>query len=96
VTEITVFALGGVSQIEDGTTNAKTEFLDWIAGPVASAFIASGCQGMAQGHDCQRAPASLRAFCPIAAGAAAQGPERPSPETGAMERNGSDAARESA
>jgi len=55
VTEITLFALGGVSQIEDDATDAKTEFLVAIAGPVASVFIGFGCLGMAQGLGWQHA-----------------------------------------
>ena len=39
VTGITLFALGGVSQIQDDATDAKTEFLVAIAGPIASLII---------------------------------------------------------
>ena len=55
VTGITLFALGGVSEIEDDRTDARTEFLVAIAGPVASAFIGLGCLGMADFLGWQRA-----------------------------------------
>ncbi len=44
VTEITLFALGGVSQIQDEVNpDAKTEFWVAIAGPLASVAIGFGC-----------------------------------------------------
>ena len=43
VRAITLFALGGVSQIQDDATDAKTEFWVAIAGPIASLFIGFGC-----------------------------------------------------
>jgi Zn-dependent protease/predicted transcriptional regulator len=43
VTEITLFALGGVSQIEGDAPDAKTEFWIAIAGPIASLIIGFGC-----------------------------------------------------
>ncbi len=49
VREITLFALGGVSQIEDEASDAKTEFWMAIAGPIASLIIGFGCLGIA-GH----------------------------------------------
>jgi Zn-dependent protease len=55
VTEITLFALGGVSAIQDDPTDPKTEFLVAIAGPVASVVIGFGCLGLAQGLGWQRA-----------------------------------------
>jgi Zn-dependent protease len=47
VREITLFALGGVSQIEDEANDAKTEFWMAIAGPIASLIIGFGCLGIA-------------------------------------------------
>ena len=49
VKAITLFALGGVSQIEDDATDAKTEFWVAIAGPVASLVIGFGCLAIAAG-----------------------------------------------
>jgi len=47
VKAITLFALGGVSQIEDDASDAKTEFWVAIAGPLASLIIGFGCLGLA-------------------------------------------------
>jgi Zn-dependent protease len=44
---ITLFALGGVAQIEKEPDDAKTEFWVGIAGPLASAAIGLVCLGMA-------------------------------------------------
>jgi Zn-dependent protease/CBS domain-containing protein len=49
VKSITLFALGGVSQIEEEATDAKTEFWVAIAGPVASLVIGFGCLAVAAG-----------------------------------------------
>ncbi len=49
VRAITLFALGGVSQIQDDATDAKTELLVAIAGPVASLIISVGCLSIALG-----------------------------------------------
>ena len=49
VRAITLFALGGVSQIQDDATDAKTELLVAIAGPVASLIISVGCLAIALG-----------------------------------------------
>ena len=46
---ITLFALGGVSQIEDEPSDAKTEFWMAIAGPAASLVIGLGCLALAVG-----------------------------------------------
>jgi len=46
---ITLFALGGVSQIEDDATDAKTEFWVAIAGPITSLMIGFGCLAIAMG-----------------------------------------------
>ena len=54
VRSITLFALGGVSQIEDDATDAKTEFWVAIAGPIASLIIGSICLGIALGLGWQR------------------------------------------
>jgi Zn-dependent protease len=43
VTSITLFALGGISQIQDDATDAKTEFWVAIAGPIASLIIGFSC-----------------------------------------------------
>ena len=47
VKAITLFALGGVAQIEKEATDARTEFWMGIAGPVTSAIIGSICLGAA-------------------------------------------------
>jgi Zn-dependent protease len=47
VRAITLFALGGVSQIQDDATDAKTEFWVAIAGPITSLIIGLGCLGIA-------------------------------------------------
>ncbi len=47
VKAITLFALGGVSQIQDDATDAKTEFWIAIAGPIASVIIGFGCLAIA-------------------------------------------------
>ena len=47
VKEITLFALGGVSQIEKEPTSAKTEFWMAFAGPLTSAAIGLVCMGAA-------------------------------------------------
>jgi Zn-dependent protease len=47
VKAITLFALGGVSQIESDATDAKTEFWVAIVGPIASLIIGFGCLAMA-------------------------------------------------
>jgi Zn-dependent protease/predicted transcriptional regulator len=49
VKAITLFALGGVSQIEDDATDAKTEFWVAIAGPIACLIIGFGCLAVAVG-----------------------------------------------
>jgi Zn-dependent protease len=54
VKAITLFALGGVSQIQEDATDAKTEFLVAIAGPIASVIIGFGCLGIALGLGWQR------------------------------------------
>ena len=54
VTEITLFALGGVSQIQDDATDAKTEFWVAIAGPIASLVIGFACLAIAVGLGWQR------------------------------------------
>ena len=49
VTAITLFALGGVSQIQEDATDARTEFWVAIAGPIASLIIGFGCLGISLG-----------------------------------------------
>ena len=49
VEAITLFALGGVSQIQDEATDAKTEFWVAIAGPITSLMIGFFCLTVAQG-----------------------------------------------
>jgi Zn-dependent protease/predicted transcriptional regulator len=47
VRSITLFALGGVAQIEKEASDAKTEFWMGIAGPITSAVIGAVCLGVA-------------------------------------------------
>jgi Zn-dependent protease/predicted transcriptional regulator len=47
VHSITLFALGGVAQIEQEATDASTEFWMGIAGPIMSALIGGVCLGLA-------------------------------------------------
>jgi len=49
VKAITLFALGGVSQIQDDSTDAKTEFWVAIAGPIASLMIGLVCLNIVLG-----------------------------------------------
>jgi Zn-dependent protease/CBS domain-containing protein len=49
VKSITLFALGGVSQIEEDAKDAKTEFWVAIAGPLASLAVGFGCIAIAAG-----------------------------------------------
>ncbi|HZP24333.1 MAG TPA: site-2 protease family protein [Terriglobales bacterium] len=49
VRAITLFALGGVSQIESEAPNAKTEFWIAIVGPLSSLLIGAICLGVARG-----------------------------------------------
>ena len=46
VREITLFALGGVSQIEKEPTSAKTEFWMAFVGPLTSVIIGAICLGL--------------------------------------------------
>jgi CBS domain-containing protein len=46
VREITLFALGGVSQIEQNPTSARTEFWMAFVGPLTSAVIGALCLGV--------------------------------------------------
>jgi Zn-dependent protease/predicted transcriptional regulator len=47
VKSITLFALGGVAQIEKEASDPKTEFWMGIAGPIASILIGAFCLGLA-------------------------------------------------
>src|SRR5712664_2058273 len=49
VRSITLFALGGVAQIEKEASDAKTEFWMAIAGPITSLIIGAVCLGIAAG-----------------------------------------------
>jgi len=49
VRSITLFALGGVAQIEKEASDAKTEFWMGIAGPITSALIGVVCLGIGAG-----------------------------------------------
>lgn len=55
VKAITLFALGGVAQIEKDVSDATTEFWMAIAGPITSALIGLLCLGAALGLGWQRA-----------------------------------------
>lgn len=46
VREITLFALGGVSQMEGESPNAKTEFWMALVGPLTSAIVGLSCVGV--------------------------------------------------
>src|SRR5271157_5225396 len=59
VKAITLFALGGVSQIQDDATDAKTEFWVAFAGPISSLIIGFGCLAVAVGLGWRR-PAEPR------------------------------------
>ena len=48
VTGVTLFALGGVAQIEKDAADAKTEFWMGIVGPVSSLAIGAACLGLAR------------------------------------------------
>jgi len=47
VRSITLFALGGIAQIEKDAADAKTEFWMGIVGPITSAVIGFACLGLA-------------------------------------------------
>src|SRR3989442_1513562 len=47
VRAITLFALGGVAQIEKEASDARTEFWLGLAGPITSAIIGTVCLGIA-------------------------------------------------
>jgi len=47
VKSITLFALGGIAQIEKEASDPKTEFWMGIAGPIASVLIGAFCLGLA-------------------------------------------------
>src|SRR5438876_11561446 len=46
VKSITLFALGGVAQIEKEASDPKTEFWIVIVGPITSSVIRAGCLGV--------------------------------------------------
>jgi Zn-dependent protease/predicted transcriptional regulator len=56
VKAITLFALGGVSQIEDDATDPKTEFWVAIVGPITSLIIGLVCLAIAPGLGWRRSP----------------------------------------
>src|SRR2546425_10083440 len=63
VKSITLFALGGVAQIEREASDAKTEFWVGIVGPITSAIIGAVClaRALAFGWDpsgCHQSPAA--------------------------------------
>jgi Zn-dependent protease/CBS domain-containing protein len=65
VKAITLFALGGVSQIQDDATDAKTEFWVAIAGPIASLIIGFGCLAIAPALGWRRSPGSPTAVSAV-------------------------------
>jgi Zn-dependent protease/CBS domain-containing protein len=65
VKAITLFALGGVSQIQDDATDAKTEFWVAIAGPIASLIIGFLCLAIAPGLGWRRLPESPTAVSAV-------------------------------
>jgi Zn-dependent protease len=61
VRAITLFALGGVAQIEKESTDPRTEFWMAIVGPVTSVLIGSACLGLAHvggGDGAEASPAT--------------------------------------
>jgi Zn-dependent protease/CBS domain-containing protein len=65
VRAITLFALGGVSKIQDDATDAKTEFWVAIAGPIASLMIGFLCLAIAPGLGWRRSPESPTAVSAV-------------------------------
>ena len=59
VREITLFALGGVSQIEKNPSSAKAEFWMALVGPLTSAAIGAVCLGLRGMAALPTAPASV-------------------------------------
>ncbi len=65
ISGITLFALGGVSQMQEDPTDAKTEFSVAIAGPVASLIIGFACLGIAMGLGWHRPNEPLTAITAV-------------------------------
>ena len=65
VKAITLFALGGVSQIEDEATDPKTEFWVAIVGPIASLIIGLVCLTIAPGLGWRRSSQPVSAVSAV-------------------------------
>lgn len=67
VRSITLFALGGVAQIEKDAEDAKTEFWMGIVGPITSAVIGAGCFALAYALGWAPEQGMMRASTPLLA-----------------------------
>ncbi|MBA2702587.1 MAG: site-2 protease family protein, partial [Blastocatellia bacterium] len=67
VRSITLFALGGVAQIEKDAEDAKTEFWMGIVGPITSAVIGAGCLALAYALGWAPEQGMMRASTPLLA-----------------------------
>jgi len=67
VRAITLFALGGVAQIDKDAEDAKTEFWMGIVGPITSAVIGAGCLAIAYALGWAPERGMMRASTPILA-----------------------------
>ena len=67
VRSITLFALGGVAQIDKDAEDAKTEFWMGIVGPITSSIIGIGCLALAYALGWSPDKGMMRASTPILA-----------------------------
>ncbi len=67
VRAITLFALGGVAQIDKDAEDAKTEFWMGIVGPITSAVIGAGCLALAYALGWLPEKGMMRASTPLLA-----------------------------